>query len=153
MAVIQVKSSTFKDGAAIPAKHAYKGEGQNVSPEIAWEGAPPKTGEFALICDDPDAPRPTPWVHWVVYNIPAGTAAIPEGGLKGVLEGRNDFGEKGWGGPMPPKGHGVHHYHFTVYALEGKHPMAPGLSKDELLAAIRDRVVATGKLIGTYERR
>ncbi|MBI3893903.1 MAG: YbhB/YbcL family Raf kinase inhibitor-like protein [Candidatus Wallbacteria bacterium] len=151
--VIEVKSPAFRDGTPIPTKHAYKGEGQNVSPEIDWEGAPPKARELALICDDPDAPRPTPWVHWVLYKIPAGTAKIPEGGLAGALEGRNDFGEKGWGGPLPPKGHGTHHYHFTVYALDSQLSLAQGLTKDELLVAIKDHVVSTGKLVGTYERK
>ena len=109
--------------------------------------------EFALVCDDPDAPRPEPWVHWVVYKIPADRTGLPEGDTEGALEGRNDFGRAGYGGPMPPKGHGVHHYHFKVYALGIELEAAVGLTKDQLLEVIKGHVLDEGELVGTYERK
>ncbi len=97
---IEVSSPAFKSGGLIPTKHT--GEGEDVSPALNWSGLPEGTREIALICDDPDAPRPEPWVHWVLYKIPAVCTGLPEGGTEGVLEGRNDFGRAGYGGPMPP---------------------------------------------------
>ncbi|MCI0339985.1 MAG: YbhB/YbcL family Raf kinase inhibitor-like protein [Planctomycetales bacterium] len=156
---ITVTSPAFAAGAAIPKKHSLE-EGPNASPALAWSGIPPGTREIALLCDDPDAPRPKPWVHWVVANIPPATAALPEGvpkgdsipGLAGAVQGKNDFGFVGYGGPAPPPGHGTHHYHFKVYAL--KEPLAakPGITKDQLLAAIKGKVLAEGDLVGTYSR-
>ena len=149
---IRVTSSAFEDNSPIPKKHAYKGEGENTSPPISWSGAPDGTKEIALICDDPDAPRDEPWVHWVLANIPGDFRGIPEGSDGGSTPGKNDFGEQGWGGPMPPKGHGVHHYHFKVYALDAELEVEPGVTKARLLEAMKGHVLAQGELIGTYER-
>lgn len=149
---IEVSSAAFKQGAPIPKKHAYAGEGQNVSPPIAWTGIPSGAKEIALVCDDPDAPRDEPWVHWVAYKIPAAAKGLLEGSAGGALEGKNDFGKPGWGGPMPPKGHGTHHYHFKVYALGQPVSLKAGATKKELLAAIAGKVLAEGELVGTYER-
>lgn len=148
---IQVSSPAFEPGGAIPRKHT--GEGQNVSPALTWTGLPEGTREIALICDDPDAPTPRPFVHWVVYKIPADREGLPEGGTQGALEGENDFGGTGYGGPMPPRGHGVHHYHFTVYALDSELEAGAGLTKDQLLEAMEGHVLDEGELVGTYERR
>ncbi len=148
--VIEVSSPAFEPGGTIPAKHT--GEGQDVSPPSEWGELPEGTKEVALICDDPDAPTHRPFVHWVVYKIPADRAGLPEGGAEEVLEGRNDFGATGYGGCMPPRGHGVHHYHFKVYALDAEIDAGPALSKNELLAAIRGHVLDEGELVGTYER-
>ncbi len=148
---IQVTSSAFEPGGAIPRKHT--GEGQDVSPALTWTGLPEGTREIALICDDPDAPRPEPFVHWVVYKIPADRTGFPEGSTQGALEGQNDFGQTGYGGPMPPRGHGVHHYHFKVYALDTELEVGAGLTKDQLLEAMEGHVLDEGELVGTYERR
>ena len=148
---IEVSSPAFEPGGPIPRK--YAGEGQDVSPTLSWSGLPEETKEIALICDDPDAPRPKPWVHWVVYKIPADRAGLPEGSVQGAIEGENDFGVTGYGGPMPPKGHGVHHYHFKVYALDTELEAAAGLTKDQLLEAMEGHVLAEGELVGTYERK
>ena len=148
---IQVSSPSFEAGGFIPIKHT--GEGQDVSPGLSWHGLPEETKEIALICDDPDAPRPEPFVHWVVYKIPADRGGLPEGGVQeGALEGQNDFGRTGYGGPMPPKGHGVHHYHFKVYALDAELEAKTGLTKDQLLEAMEGHILDEGELIGTYER-
>jgi Raf kinase inhibitor-like YbhB/YbcL family protein len=148
---IQVSSSAFEPGGVIPRKHT--GEGQDVSPPLTWADVPEGTREIALICDDPDAPTPRPFVHWVVYKIPADRSGLPEGSTQGALEGENDFGGTGYGGPMPPRGHGVHHYRFKVYALDAELEAAAGLTKDRLLEAMEGQILAEGELVGTYERR
>ena len=148
--MITVTSSAFNPGAKIPRK--YTGEGEDVSPPLAWSGAPADTKEFALICDDPDAPRPEPWVHWVLYGIPADRNSLPEGNAGGADEGKTSFGKIGYGGPMPPPGHGVHHYYFKVYALDQPLELGPGATKERLLEAMAGHVLAEGELVGTYER-
>jgi Raf kinase inhibitor-like YbhB/YbcL family protein len=148
---IEVSSPTFEQGATIPKR--YTGEGQDVSPPLRWSGLPQATKEIALICDDPDAPTQKPFVHWVLYKIPADSRGLPEGGTEGALEGKNDFGRRGYDGCMPPRGHGVHHYHFKVYALNTELDAPAGLSKDDLLAAMEGCILDQGELIGTYARR
>jgi len=151
--MLKVSSPEFTHNATIPKKCAYKGEGENVSPAISWEGVPAGAKSLALICDDPDAPRAQPWVHWVVYGIPANTRGLAEGSAGGATEGTTDFGSPGWGGPMPPKGHGTHHYHVKVYALDAELTLPKGQSKEKLLSAMKGHVLAEGELIGTYERK
>lgn len=157
---IKVTSTAFAQNQVIPKK--YTGEGADVSPPLAWSGVPEGTQELALICDDPDAPTPEPWVHWVIYKIPAAEKNLPEGVAKneqlaspaGALQGKNSWPSEniGYRGPMPPPGHGTHHYHFTLYALKTKLDVRPGLDKKALLAKISGNVLAEGRLTGTYER-
>ncbi len=148
---VRLSSHAFEPGGTIPRKHT--GEGQDVSPALNWSGLPEGTREISLVCDDPDAPRPEPWVHWVVYKIPADLSGLPEGSAQGALEGENDFGRTGYGGPMPPRGHGVHHYHFKVYALDVELEETAGLTKDQLLEAMEGHILDEGELVGTYERK
>jgi len=156
---IQVKSSGFQNGQPIPKK--YTGEGEDVSPPLSWSGVPALAKELAMIVDDPDAPTPEPFVHWVIYKIPAATTGLPESvpndttlsDPPGAMQGKNDFRKVGYGGPMPPKGHGVHHYHFKLYALDKSLTVQPGLQKKGLLGAMKGSVVAEGELVGTYERK
>ncbi len=148
---MKLESPAFKDGQPIPRRHT--GEGEDLSPALAWSGVPPGTKEFALVCDDPDAPREKPWVHWVLYGIPAGTTGLKEAS-KGVgVDGKNDFGRPGYGGPMPPKGHGIHHYRFRLYTLDAALDLGPGATKDQLLAALKGHILAETELVGTYERK
>lgn len=147
---MELKSSAFYAHGEIPRK--YSREGEDASPPLTWSGAPQNARAFALICEDPDAPRPEPWVHWVVANIPAETHEIREGGVDGGVEGRNDFGENGYGGPLPPPGHGRHHYHFKLYALDAPLEIKPGIQKAELQKAMEGHVVDVAELVGTYER-
>ncbi len=148
---IRLTSAAFMPSGPIPQKHT--GEGPDKSPQLAWSGVPDGTKELLLICDDPDAPRPKPWVHWVLCGIPATCAALEEG-QKGIgTEGRTDSGKNGYGGPMPPRGHGVHHYHFKIYALDTPLGLRAGTTKDEALAAMKGHVLADGELVGTYERK
>lgn len=155
---ITIESEAFVEGGPIPRK--YTGDGADLSPPLRWSGVPADSVELALISDDPDAPRAQPWVHWVIYKIPADTTALPEGidpspepaVPRGALQGRNDFGKIGYGGPAPPKGHGVHHYHFKLYALDSALALEAGLDKKALLAAMEGHVLAWGELVGTYQR-
>lgn len=150
---MQLTSAAFSAGGAIPRKHT--GEGDDVSPPLSWSGAPETTKSFALICHDPDAPLVTPgqygFVHWVLYNIPASVNELPEG-VDAHTAGRNDFGKPGYGGPMPPEGHGPHHYFFWLLALDKELDLPAGLTLWELLEKIEPNVVGMNRLVGTYQR-
>jgi Raf kinase inhibitor-like YbhB/YbcL family protein len=158
MEQLQVQSSAFGPNQPIPRK--YTADGQNVSPPLSWSGVPAGTQELAMIVDDPDAPRPQPWVHWVIYSMPANATGLPEGvppsqrvpDPPGTVQGKNTWGKTGYGGPEPPKGHGVHHYHFKVYALDTRLSLSAGLEKDKLLESMKGHVLTEGELVGTYER-
>lgn len=155
---IKVTSPSFEPGAPIPKK--FTEDGQDISPMIKWIEVPPAAKELALICDDPDAPTPEPWVHWVIYKIPITATNLPEGVSKvdkppevpDALQGKNTWPKTGYNGPAPPKGHGVHHYHFKVYALDAPLKVSAGLTKKELLDAAKGHVLAQGELVGTYQR-
>ena len=158
---VSVTSTAFAQGQAIPKK--YTGEGEDISPPVAWSDLPEGTKELALICDDPDAPTAEPWVHWVIYKVPATVASLAEGVPRkprlsepaGAVQGKNSWPEGkniGYGGPMPPQGHGVHHYYFKLYALDAVLDLEPGLDKKALLEKIDGHVLAEGVLMGTYER-
>lgn len=158
---LQISSSAFAQGKPIPKK--YTGEGVDVSPPLAWSGIPDKAKELALICDDPDAPTDEPWVHWVIYKIPPTAKGLPEGvprksQLKepaGAVQGKNSWPEAqaiGYRGPMPPPGHGVHHYHFKLYALDAPLEADSGLDKKALLEKLKDHILAQTELMGTYQR-
>jgi Raf kinase inhibitor-like YbhB/YbcL family protein len=147
---ITLTSTAFKEGEAIPT--AYTGDGRNVSPPLTWSDPPAGTKSFALICQDPDAPRGT-FTHWVLFNLPAdarelGEAAHPAG----AAEGTNDFSKAGYGGPAPPPGK-PHRYYFELYALDATLPLRPGSKKQALLDAIRGHVLGEGRLMGTYGRQ
>ena len=147
---LKIESPAFGGHGEIPARHT--GEGDDVSPELSWSGVPDGTRQLALVCHDPDAPLPHGFTHWVVYGIPADAGGIPEGGGGQFTEGTNDFGNQGYNGPMPPEGHGTHHYYFWVYALSTKIDAGPGMSRAELLDAIGDQVIEQARTIGTYKR-
>jgi Raf kinase inhibitor-like YbhB/YbcL family protein len=150
---MQLTSPAFETGGAIPKKHT--GEGEDVSPALAWLDAPPEAKAFACICHDPDAPLVTPghygFVHWVLYNIPGSVNELPEGTSKHTA-GKNDFGNSGYGGPMPPEGHGTHQYYFWILALDQELNLPAGLGLWELLERIEPNVIAMNRLVGTYRR-
>ena len=156
MKSIIVETPAFSMNGTIPRK--YTGEGQDISPPLVWTPLPPGTKEVALIVDDPDAPQPQPWVHWVFYRIPADANGLPEGISQsspvpeGMMQGTNSWDRIGYNGPLPPPGHGLHHYHFKLYALDAQLNLDPGLTKDALLEAILGHVLGEGELIGTYQR-
>ncbi len=151
---ITLTSPSFQNNKPMLAKHSC--EGADASPALKWEGARAGVKSFALICDDPDAPGGS-WVHWVIYGLPAKTAELPEGVAKadsvsGAKQGMNDFGKVGYGGPCPPRGHGVHHYHFRLYALDVELSLAPRVKRQQLESAMKGHVLAQTELIGTYQR-
>ena len=149
--MLTISSSAFKNGESIPKE--YTGEGEDMLPPLSWSGVPEGTKELALICDDPDAPRAKPWVHAVLYKIPAANTSVAEGSLDPAVWGKNDFGTNGYGGPMPPRGHGVHRYYFKLYALDTNVDLPPGASKEELLKAMEGHILGEAELMGTYERK
>ena len=148
-----LQSSAFQNGGNIPKK--FTCEAADVSPDIAWSGAPEKTQSFALIADDPDAPMGT-WVHWVIYDLPSNAAKLSEGVPKqeqaaSGTQGKNDFGKIGYGGPCPPPGK-PHRYFFKLYALDGKLNLKPGARKAEVEAAMKGHILGQADLIGKYGR-
>ena len=151
---IELSSTAFQPGATIPQQ--YTGDGADRSPPLRWSETPSGTTSLAVICDDPDAPRGT-WVHWVLFNLPAPTRALEEGMPptatldNGATQGRNDFGNTGYGGPAPPPGR-PHRYVFTLYALDVAVDLSPGVTKAQLLGAMKGHVLAEGQLVGTYGR-
>ena len=147
---MQLTSPAFAASGWVPKK--YTGEGPDVSPPLVWKGVPSGTKELALICDDPDAPTPEPWVHWVAYRIPPTATGLHENIDNSFAHGQNDFGKVGYGGPMPPEGHGVHHYSFRLYALDHPIDASPGLTKKQLVELMEGHVLAEAELIGIYER-
>jgi Raf kinase inhibitor-like YbhB/YbcL family protein len=156
-ASIQINSGAFAANASIPAK--YTQDGENISPPLCWVGVPSDAKELLLICEDPDAPR-EPAVHWIMYHIAPWMAGIPEnipqGGVPGippgVFQGANYSGQPGYIGPKPPIGHGIHHYHFQLFALAEPLRLTEPATKDTLLNAMQGIILAQGQLVGTYER-
>ncbi len=149
---MQVTSSAFETGGAIPKAHT--GEGADTSPALAWNNAPEGTQAFAVVCHDPDAPLVKAdsygFVHWVLYNIPGSVTSLQEGSGE-YTAGKNDFGNSGYGGPMPPAGHGRHHYFFWVFALDKELTLEPGLTMLELFARIEPHVLGMNRIVGTYQ--
>lgn len=152
---MQLKSSAFKNGDRLPKR--YSCDGEDLSPPLAWSEPPSGTHSFAIFCDDPDAPSGT-FHHWAMYDIPITTREVPEGfsgktpaGL--IAEARNDFGKAGYGGACPPKGHGTHHYHFKVMALDCGHLETRG-KRDaaEIESLAREHCLAEAELVGVYSR-
>jgi Raf kinase inhibitor-like YbhB/YbcL family protein len=151
---LQLTSPAFEQGGNIPQKHTC--DGADLTPALNWNASPPGTRSYCLIMDDPDAPGRT-WVHWVLYNLPAGLRALPEGLPKekeladGTRQGRNDFARVGYGGPCPPRGP-AHRYFFKLYALDVRLDQPPGASKADIEKAMDKHVLAQGQLMGQYQR-
>jgi Raf kinase inhibitor-like YbhB/YbcL family protein len=150
----ELKSSAFEPNRPIPKK--YTCDGADISVGLSWSDPPEETSSYALIMDDPDAPRGT-WVHWVIYNLPPSLRSLPEAVEtretlnNGAAQGKNDFGKFGYGGPCPPAG-AAHHYHFKLYALADRLGLAPGGTKQQLLKAMQGHILAQAELVGTYKR-
>ena len=149
---LTVWSDAFAPGGAIP--RTYTCEGADVSPPLAWSAPPGLPGDgrpasYALVVDDPDAPGGT-FVHWLAWNIHVNT--LPVGDTYGMVQGRNDFGRIGYGGPCPPVGHGAHRYRFKVYALDVELSLPAGAGHVALERAMLGHVRAEGVVTGTYRR-
>lgn len=147
---LNLTSDAFQEGQPIPTE--YSCEGANRSPALKWDEPPAGTRSFALVIDDPDAPSGI-FRHWGTYDIPASARSIGSGQHVGT-EVKNDGGKPGYAGPCPPKGSGVHHYHFRVLALDtGRLGLSPGANVADVEAEASKHVLAKGELTGTYERR
>jgi Raf kinase inhibitor-like YbhB/YbcL family protein len=156
-------SRDFSDGGKIADAQVLNGfgcKGRNVSPALAWSGAPAGTQSFALLVHDPDAPTGSGWWHWVVYNIPAGTSALPAGAgdlqknlmPAGAVQARTDYGAPGYGGPCPPPGK-PHHYHFWLYALKVAKLEVPADASPALIGFnVRMQQLGKAELTGLYGR-
>lgn len=151
-----LESPAFPNGGEIPRKYAR--DADNVSPPLIWKDAPPETKSFALIVEDPDAPSGT-FRHWAAYDIASDRSRLPEPATAGAKteslgHGVNDFGNSHYDGPQPPKGHGVHHYHFRLAALdtESLH-LPPKARADDVWKAAKPHVIAEVELVGTFENR
>jgi Raf kinase inhibitor-like YbhB/YbcL family protein len=153
---LTVTSASFERDHAIPRKHAG---GHGRSPSLRWTTPPPTTRELVVLAEDPDAPTTKPFVHWIVTGLGSDARELVEGQpassarlASGALQGKNDMRKEGYYGPEPPPGHGVHHYHFQLFAVDAPLELKTPIERDQLLNALRDHVVAWGELVGTYER-
>ena len=156
---LTVTSPSFAESHEIPEGHTE--DGDDLSPALSWSAPPPGTESLVLILDDPDAPVEDPWVHWIVANVPASSRGLPAGfhedklppdTPEGLVQGKNTWGTVGYRGPAPPSGHGVHHYHFKLYAIDTVLSVPSGIDKHTLLEMLSGHVVARGELVGTYHR-
>lgn len=145
--------AAFPEGGEIPV--LYTCDGANISPSLEWRGEPSGALSYALIVDDPDAPGGT-WNHWLLYDIPGHVHALAQGIKHGAVgvSGINDFGKRGYGGPCPPRGHGVHRYYFRLVALNVPSlGLREGENRKSLDTALRGHVLAETTYFGTYKRR
>ena len=151
---LSLSSPVFQEGQDIPIK--YTCEGQDISPPLTWDEPPSGTQCFVLIVDDPDAPRGV-FTHWLLFNLPADSRELPEAVpthnelASGALQGKNDFGKIGYGGPCPPAGP-AHHYRFTFYALDQLLDLTAGASRKQVTDAVKGHILAWGQLTGMYQR-
>ena len=153
MNMLQVSSPAFENGRPIPA--IYSRGGLDLSPPLKWSPPPDGTQSVAIICEDVDTPK-KPWVHWILYNLPASNMCLKEGishseEPNGFLQGVNDYGEPGYGGPNPPHGK-QHRYMFRVLALDSKLNLPGGITRDELYHSIQGHLLAQGQLMGKFQR-
>jgi Raf kinase inhibitor-like YbhB/YbcL family protein len=155
---LKLTSTAFRDGGEIPRRCTCEGEDR--SPDLAWDGLPEGTQSLVLIADDPDAPDPAAprmvWDHWVLYNLPPDAAGLPAGVTPrelpaGTLEGLNSWGRTGYGGPCPPVGR--HRYFFSVYALDCLLPDLETPEKNRLLVAMEGHILDHMELVGTYVKQ
>ena len=150
LAKLSLTSDAFGQGKPIPAR--YTCDGGDERPVLRWDEPPPGTESFALVIDDPDAPSGT-FRHWGVFDIPS-TARSVGGSHNNGTEVINDFGKPGYGGPCPPKGHGPHHYHFRLFALDvGALSLSPHAKVADVEKAATTHALGEGELVGTYERK
>ena len=154
---LTIKSKAFTHEGEIPSKYTCQGE--DIAPDLKWEGVPENTVSLVLIVDDPDAPDPAApkmtWVHWVVYNIPPDTNGFPEGATSvdlpdGAKNGINDWKRTGYGGPCPPIGR--HRYYHKLYALDTVIKGLNNPTKAKVEAAMKGHIIAQAELVGTYEK-
>ena len=145
---IQITSTAFEDGGTIPVR--YTCDGEDLSPPLVWTGLPAGTQSLALVVDDPDAPVGT-WVHWVLFDLPAGTSSLPENVSGLGTDGLNSWRRLGYDGPCPPPG-SPHRYFFKLYALDSDLGLKEGAAKADIEKAMQGHILAQGQLVGRYNR-
>lgn len=150
VAELTIQSDWFTDGARLPERCTVDGEG--VPPPLVWSEPPPHTRELVLICEDPDAPAPEPFVHWLVYDISAERRSLDAEGATHARQGRNSKLGSEFTPAAPPRGHGTHHYHFELFALDRPLALDEGEGRGKVLERMKGHVVGYGELVGTYER-
>jgi Raf kinase inhibitor-like YbhB/YbcL family protein len=154
-AALQLTSPDIRDGAQVPLEQVYtRCGGQNVSPAIAWSGAPAGTKSFAVTAIDLDV-HPNEWSHWIIVGLPPGAASLGKGATlpPGAQAPMTDFGDAGYAGPCPPKGSGVHHYQFTVWALPTPTvQFAPHATAADVATTLEKTALAKGSITATYQR-
>jgi len=147
-AKMKITSSAFQEGGNIPSK--FSCDGANTSPPLQISGVPSEAKSVVLIADDPDAPSGL-FTHWAVWNISPQTSTIAEGSTPKGVQGTNDFGRSGYGGPCPPSG--THRYYFKIFALDRELDLPFGAKRSQLDGAMKDHVIAQGELMGRYSRK
>ena len=154
---IDLRSLAFADHAPIPSR--YTADGDGCSPPLQWTRVPPAARSLVLIVEDADAPMPTPLVHAIAVNLPASDGALPEAALDrdrdaddALQLGRNSALAAGWMPPDPPPGHGPHRYAFQLFALVDGPPLPGHPGRDAVVEVLAERAIASGCLVGTYER-
>ncbi len=149
--IMELKSGIFREGSAIPEQ--YTCDGEDINPLLELKGVPETAKSLALTLLDPDATGGRTFTHWLIWNLPTDAAYIPDDGIPaGAVEGTNDFGRVGYGGPCPPKGAKAHRYVFTLYALDTTLSLPEGASRSDLEAALQGHVIEEATLTGTYGR-
>ncbi|MCR4264658.1 YbhB/YbcL family Raf kinase inhibitor-like protein [Nitratireductor sp. ZSWI3] len=149
-----LQSPAFPDGRSIPRRYAR--DGGNVSPPLVWQDAPEETKSFLLVVDDPDAPSGV-FHHWLVYDMDARSDRLAEDATAGVANGSlrqavNDFGNRQYDGPQPPRGDGPHHYHFRLLALDVERLNVPdGASIREIMREASSHLITETETVGTFE--
>jgi Raf kinase inhibitor-like YbhB/YbcL family protein len=157
---ILVESPTMQTGQPMPRD--YTPDGRNVSPPLVWRNLPEGTRQIAVVCEDHGAGNPPPWVHWIIYNIPATAGGLPENlpiypdapmpaEIEGAVQGKNGWGRPIYRGPAPPAGT-LHNYNFFVYALDTKLDLPAGLTRQELMERIEGHVIGRGAIVPFYRR-
>lgn len=147
----QLRSSAFSDGDPIPDRLSRKGG--NISPPLSWAGVPNTAKGLVLLCEDPDAPGKTPFLHWLVTGIDPASDGISEGTAPaGARQWVNGFGATGWGGPQPPVGDPPHRYFFSLYAIDGPVDLPAEPSAADVHDTLDQQALAIATLMGTYTR-
>jgi Raf kinase inhibitor-like YbhB/YbcL family protein len=153
---LTVESPAFARNRPIPREHAGA---HGRSPALEWSDPPRAARELVLLCEDPDAPTARPFVHWIVTGVPPDTRELDEAQpasavtlATGAVQGRNDMRKDGYYGPEPPPGHGTHHYHFQIFAVDQTLDLRAPVDREQLVSALRGHVIAWGELVGTFER-
>ena len=153
---LAVRTPAIDSDGWIDRLHVADGDG--LSPALSWT-AVPEAQSFAVVVEDPDAPGDEPYLHWMIWDIPGDALGLPPDVEKtarprtpaGAAQGVNDAGERGWFGPKPPAGHGVHHYHFQVFALSTRLNLDPDVEFKTLVNALKGVTLASGEAVGLYE--